>query len=115
MTNENVQRLKQATSMALDSRQSASLYPHERAPRQLLVNESVLRRNQFYRQQSAVVQTSPSQLGFASALSCGDSSRGAIKNPANKMYLAGTSAGASTPNRTSHSDMNPVGVSKVSI
>ena len=55
------------------------------------------------------MQTSPSQMGYASAISCDVSSRGVIKNPATK------SIGASTPNRTSHSDMNPVGVSNVSV
>lgn len=56
MTSENQEKLKQVTKNVIyDNKGGASLYMNEKAPRQLLVNESVLRRNQQYRQTSAAI------------------------------------------------------------
>ena len=46
MTNQNAQKLQ---NIIIDKAGQASVFIHERAPRQLLVNQSVLRRNQMYR------------------------------------------------------------------
>ena len=58
MTQTNVEKLKHVTNnIIIDKKGAARVYLHEQAPRQLLVNESVLRRNKFYKQNSAAIQT----------------------------------------------------------
>ena len=50
MTTNNVENLRQVKKNIIIAKNSgANFFIHEKAPRQLLVNESVLRRNQMYR------------------------------------------------------------------